>query len=126
MALLCVVVLVKLHGRWHTDLFIWGLALGAVGILNQQVSIHLFPRFAGLTKQDAHLKRQMYGLRYRVNLVTFIVGFATVGVISAKTGIIGLDIFLTVITVVVLVVAWMVAFAAGRRVRRGREADPGQ
>ena len=125
MAFLCVVVIVKLHGHWHTGLFIWGLSLGVVGILNQQVSIHLFPRFAGLTKQDARLKRQPYALRKRVNVVTFLVMGVTLGVVTAKTGFVGLDIALTVVLGASLCIALIAAFVRGGRARRSREAGPG-
>jgi hypothetical protein len=122
--LLIAVVVADRPGHWHAGLFLWGLAIGVALAVNQVIIFRVALRLARLSEQDTALRRRRSGIQRKLNTVTYIVMGLMVGVISAKSGFVWVDVALTVLAVTSVIVAYVTAFVIGGRARRGREAGP--
>ena len=120
LALFCIVLLVKRPEGWHLGLFIWGLAIGLVGILNQRVSNHVLPRLVGASDEETAKWRARSGLRGRIYTVSYIVLGVTIGVFSATTNIVWIDIGFTVFAVLMWTAGYALVPLMAKRIRKRR------
>jgi hypothetical protein len=120
MLLLCVVLLVKRPEGCHTGLFIWGLAIGAAGIIYQGVTYRWLPRLIGASEEETARWRLQSELRQKVYFGSYVVIGVTVGVGSATTNVVWLDFGLTVFAVLSWVGGFALARTMAKRAQRQR------
>jgi hypothetical protein len=100
--------------HWNTGLFIWGFAVGVIGLLYQRWSIHFFAQRAGMSSEQEVQWRTKRRYRQYIYGGSYVVTGIIVGALAAMTGRVWLDVALTVYLIVVFVIGYFVARRVGR------------
>jgi hypothetical protein len=69
--------------RWHGIYLLWGIGIGVLGAVNQQLSVHVLPTLAGATVEQTDRFRRRSTLRTRIVMVEVITLGIAAGALSS-------------------------------------------
>ncbi len=123
----CAVLIVKRPGGWHTELLVWGLAVGLLAVLYFSFSVRLIARFFEVSDDEIAeaLHRRRSSVQQKVSYGSAFVMGMTCGVISATTGIVWFDVGFTAFFSSTVLLTFLKARSIRDGQRRRKERSTG-